>query len=64
MFTGKLESSAFVEIEKGKKISVSFPHPMPYHIDGEGMEPVSDFIIEIHAASLRMLVPAISEGKV
>lgn len=57
MFTGQLESSAFVEIEKGKKISLSFPHPMPYHIDGEGMEPTQDFRIEIHPASLRMLVP-------
>jgi YegS/Rv2252/BmrU family lipid kinase len=64
MFTGQLESSAFVEIEKGKTISLSFPHPMPYHIDGEGMEPARDFNIQIHPASLRMLVPSKSEGKV
>lgn len=63
MFTGQLESSAFVEIEKGKKISLSFPHPMPYHIDGEGMVPTNNFTIEIHPASLRMLVPK-STGKV
>jgi YegS/Rv2252/BmrU family lipid kinase len=61
MFTGQLESSVFVEIEKGKKISLSFPHPMPYHIDGEGMEPTNNFTIEIHPASLRMLVPKSSE---
>jgi diacylglycerol kinase (ATP) len=64
MFTGKLESSAFVEIEKGKKISLSFPHPMPYHIDGEGLKPVKDFTIQMHPASLQMLVPLKSSGKV
>lgn len=57
MFSGTLDRSAFVEIKKGKKIKISFPQAMPYHIDGEGKEPVKDFDIEINPASIRMLVP-------
>lgn len=58
MFSGTLDRSAFVEIKKGKKIKISFPQAMPYHIDGEGKEPVTEFDIEINPASIRMLVPA------
>jgi diacylglycerol kinase (ATP) len=57
MFSGTLDRSAFVEIKKGKKIKISFPQAMPYHIDGEGKEPVKEFDIEINPASIRMLVP-------
>jgi len=58
MFNGTLNRSAFVEIKKGKKITLSFTEAMPFHIDGEGKEPVKEFNIEIKPASLRMLVPA------
>jgi len=57
LFTGHLDHSAYVEIRKGKCIILSFPAPMPYHIDGEGMESVRDFTIQIQPASIRMLVP-------
>ena len=57
MFSGTLDRSAFVEIKKGKKIKISFSQAMPYHIDGEGKEPVKEFDIEINPASIRMLVP-------
>jgi hypothetical protein len=58
MFTGQLEHSAYVIIKPGKRITLSFDAPMPYHIDGEGMEPTRDFIIQIKPASIRMLVPS------
>jgi YegS/Rv2252/BmrU family lipid kinase len=64
MFSGQLNQSAFVEIVKGKKISLSFPFPMPYHIDGEGMHPTREFSVEIHPATLQMLVPLKSAGNV
>ncbi len=58
MFTGQLENSAYVIIKPGKRITLSFDAPMPYHIDGEGMKPTRDFIIQIKPASIRMLVPS------
>jgi len=57
MFMGQLEKSAFVDIVKGKKISISFSRPMPYHVDGEAMPPERDFLIEVQPASIRMVVP-------
>ena len=57
MFSGKLDTSSFVEIIKAKKISIRFPKPMPFHIDGEAMEPVDFFDITLSPASLNMIVP-------
>ena len=57
MFSGTIDTSAFVEIIKAKKLSVQFPRPMPYHIDGEAMEPTSNFEIALQPASLKMIVP-------
>ena len=57
MFTGRMDKSAFVEMIQGKKITLQFKDPMPYHIDGEAMQPASRFDIEIHPAALRMVVP-------
>lgn len=57
LFSGKTNTSAFVEILKAKKISIRFPGPMPYHIDGEPMEPESNFDIALQPASLTMVVP-------
>ncbi len=57
MFSGNIDTSAFVEIIKAKKMSVQFPKPMPYHIDGEAMAPTSNFEITLQPASLRMIVP-------
>ncbi|MEQ1585482.1 MAG: diacylglycerol kinase family protein [Cyclobacteriaceae bacterium] len=64
MFSGRLHQSDFAEIKKGKKVVISFPEPMPYHIDGEGLNPISEFRIEILPASIRMLVPTTSLDKV
>ncbi len=57
LFTGKINTSSLVEIIKAKKVSIRFPRLMPYHIDGEPMEPESVFEIALQAASLRMIVP-------
>lgn len=57
MFFGKIDTSAFVEIIKAKKISIRFERPMPYHIDGEAMESEANFDIALIPASLNMLVP-------
>lgn len=64
MFMGQLEKSAFVDIVKGKKISISFPQPMAFHVDGEPMPPAADFLIEMQPASLRMVVPQKSVASV
>ncbi|MBK5280177.1 MAG: YegS/Rv2252/BmrU family lipid kinase [Bacteroidia bacterium] len=57
LFSNKIHTSAFVEIIKAKKVSIRFPKPMPYHIDGESMEPESIFNISLEAASLTVIVP-------
>lgn len=57
MFTGHLAHSEYLVIKPGKRITLSFTEPMPYHIDGEGMEPTRDFVIQMEPASIRMLVP-------
>jgi diacylglycerol kinase (ATP) len=57
MFLGKIDTSAFVEIIKAKKINIRFEKPMPYHIDGEPMESEANFGIVLKPASLNMIVP-------
>jgi len=63
MFTRRIDTSAFVEIIKAKELSINFPEQMPYHIDGEPMEPASTFIIELIPASLTMIVPDVDTLK-
>ena len=57
MFNGTMDRSAFVEIIQAGKIELRFDRSMPYHIDGEAMEPQSRFLIEVQPKSLRMLIP-------
>jgi diacylglycerol kinase (ATP) len=57
LFSGRLEKSSLVEIIRGKKVNLRFHNPMPYHIDGEAIQPAATFSIEIHPGSLRVLVP-------
>jgi len=57
MFNGTLDRSAFVEIIQAGKIELHFDRPMAYHIDGEAMEPLRRFSIEVQPTSLKMLVP-------
>jgi diacylglycerol kinase (ATP) len=63
MFNGTLNNSSFVEIIQAQKISIQFPNPMPFHVDGESMEATRNFAIKIQPRSLNMLVPAHVKGK-
>lgn len=58
MFSGNLEKSSFVDMRRGKKMTIQFPHAMPYHIDGEPLSPASSFDISIQPASLKMIIPS------
>src|ERR1044071_9793738 len=57
MFTGTLDRSSLVKIYKGKKISIVFPRPVAFHIDGEPQLPATEFDVHVDAGRLRMLVP-------
>ncbi len=57
MFTGHINKSRFVDIFHGRDIHLKFNKPMPFHIDGESMDPASEFDITIKPASLKMIVP-------
>ncbi len=57
MFTGHINRSRFVDIIQGKEIHLKFIKPMPFHIDGESMDPQMEFNIKVEPASLKMIVP-------
>ncbi len=63
MFSGTINKSSFVEIIQAQEISIHFPNPMPFHVDGESMDPTDNFSIKIQPGSLNMLVPALVKGK-
>lgn len=58
MFSGKLDTSAFAQMHKAKQISMTFPEPMSFHIDGEAQDPATSFDIRIQPGTLKMAVPA------
>ncbi len=64
MFTGQIEKSSFVDIVKGKQLTLSFAQAMPYHVDGEAMTPAQNFSIIIQPASISMVVPKGSVNRV
>jgi len=57
MFTGKLDKSSLVDIRKGKSVTIKFPRPVAFHIDGEPQEGVQNFYIRIQPGRLKMVVP-------
>ncbi|MEP6737569.1 MAG: diacylglycerol kinase family protein [Chryseolinea sp.] len=57
MFMGKMEQSEFVDVIKGKKITVELKAPMAFHIDGESHHDEKSFNVEIQPGSLKMIVP-------
>ena len=63
MFTGQIDKSSLVDIKKGKHLTVSFPQPMPYHVDGEAMTPARDFTITIQPSSISMIIPEVSVNR-
>ena len=62
MFTGRINKSAFVEIQQAREISIQLSHPMPFHVDGESMEPAVEFLVKMQPGSLNMLVPSAVKG--
>jgi YegS/Rv2252/BmrU family lipid kinase len=58
MFTGNLDKSALVKIQKAKKITIDLEQPVSFHVDGEAMGASSHFEIEIQPASLYVMVPS------
>jgi diacylglycerol kinase (ATP) len=58
LFTGHIEKSSFIDIVKAKQVTLSFARPMPFHVDGEAMNPTNEFTVQINPASISMLVPA------
>jgi YegS/Rv2252/BmrU family lipid kinase len=57
MFSKKTDRSHLVRIIKGKEIFVALKHPVPYHIDGEGMGLAQQFNVQVLPSSLKILVP-------
>ena len=57
MFTGNLSTSQFVKIIKGKEINLRFHKLMAFHVDGEAMQPASEFAVKINPGSIRLLIP-------
>jgi diacylglycerol kinase (ATP) len=58
IITGQPTKSPFVQITSGKKIRVRFDRPFPYQLDGGARGTASKLRIKVHAASLRVCVPA------
>jgi diacylglycerol kinase (ATP) len=63
MFSGAINKSAFVEIQQAQEISIQFSTPMPFHVDGESMDPTREFFVKMQSGSLNMLVPTQIKGK-
>lgn len=57
MFSGTLDKHSLVDIRKGRNITIKFPHPVAFHIDGEPQDPAQDFDIRIQPGVLKMAVP-------
>lgn len=57
MFTGNLGTSHVVTMVKGKEIKLRFHQPMAFHVDGEAMQPTTEFLVKINPGSIRLLIP-------
>lgn len=57
MFTGNLDKSSLVKIQKAKRILIDLEEAISFHVDGEAMSSDSHFEIEINPASLNVLIP-------
>lgn len=58
MFTGNLDKSSLVKIQKVKKMTIDLKEPVSFHVDGEPMGASKHFDIEIRPASLCVIVPS------
>lgn len=57
MFTGQVHQSAYCETLSGKNITISTPHPQPFHVDGEPTGYDQQFNIKLQPHSLSITVP-------
>jgi len=57
LFSGMLDQSRFVKIIKTTRAAIELNRSVAYHIDGEAMEAVNKFEVELKPASLKMLIP-------
>ena len=57
MFRGNIERSRFVTIVKAKHFHAELSTEQPIHLDGEPGKPSKIFDVQIHPASLRVIVP-------
>ncbi len=64
MFTGRLDKSRFVALHKSSKAIIRLQRPMAFHVDGEAMEAVSHFEIQVNPLSLRVCVPKNAQPKI
>ena len=64
LFSGRIDRTVFCEMLEAGDFTVSFSHPVPYHIDGEPGGTNTHFNIRILPASLRILVPTANQHKI
>jgi YegS/Rv2252/BmrU family lipid kinase len=57
MFSGTLDKSSLVDIRKGKNVTIKFPQPVAFHIDGEPQDPTRIFDVRIQPGRLKVIVP-------
>jgi diacylglycerol kinase (ATP) len=60
-FSGNVHRSRYCEVIETKSFSITTPHPVSYHIDGEPSGKTDRFEVELNPCSLNMLVP--SQGR-
>jgi YegS/Rv2252/BmrU family lipid kinase len=61
-FTGKIDQSVYCEILETNRLTINVRQPVAYHIDGEPGDKNDAFVVALLPASLRMLVPAITNN--
>lgn len=62
-FNKTLHQSKLTEAYKGKKIKITSPNPVYYHLDGEGYDAIKEFTVEIVPQSLKLIIPADTDVK-
>ncbi len=61
LFMGNIEKSRFATLVKAKHFHAELSTEQPIHLDGEPGKPSKIFDVQIHPASLRVIVPGKSE---
>lgn len=61
MFTGSLNKSRFVEIQRAKHLNINLKERIAYHIDGEAMPATDRFEVTLKPGSLKVVLQARSK---